>query len=296
VSRANIALSVVAAAAAAAAYGAGAALEHDQAGRVEQRAALDPGLLGSLVRRPLWLAGIAADAVAFALQGVALRFGPVVLVQLLLVAALPAGVVVSALLAQRRLNRPEALGVALCAGGLALAVPGSTLVDLGGTANWRTLLAAGVAVAAVTAALLLLARMQPARRPLALGTAAGVAAGTTSVLLAACAAQVTDLAGLVTAPALYGLAVFGVLAVLLTQAAFQTGDLTAPWAALSVCEPVVAVVLALGVLHERLPSSALALVAGAAGALAAVAGVLVLGARTAAQGRSGAAAPVSRGS
>jgi hypothetical protein len=47
----------------------------------QRRRALPPELLLDLIRQPLWLAGIAANAASFALQVVALRFGPLALIE-----------------------------------------------------------------------------------------------------------------------------------------------------------------------------------------------------------------------
>lgn len=275
-SRADLAVAAVCATGAAVAYGAAAALQHDQAGQVERREAYDVGLVATLATRPLWLAGIAADTLAFVLQAVALRFGAVVLVQLLLVLGLPVGAGVSALLASRSLRRREVLGMLLCGAGLVAAVPGSTLVDLGHTAGTGTLLVTSVLVLAVIGGLVAASRLRRALAPVLLGVAAGTAAGATSVVLAACAAQIGAPLALLRTPSPYALAVFGPLALMLTQSAFQTGSLATPWAALSVTEPVVAVPLAVVLLREQLPTSLLVLSAGAVGVLLAAAGVLVL--------------------
>lgn len=273
--QANVALAVAAGLGAAVAYGAAAAVQHHQAGQVAERGALNPGLLAALVRRPLWLVGVAGDSVAVALQAVALRFGPVVLVQLLIVGGLPIGAVLSTLGARQRLSRRELLGLLLCGGGLAAAVPASTLVGLGHLAGRRSITAATVVVLALTVGLLLAARARRAA-PLALGLAAGVTAGTASVLLAVCAAEFGNLGHLLRTPAPYAAVVIGLVTLLLSQSAFQTGRISTPLAALSVAEPVVAVALAVAVLHQHLPSSGLALVAGGLGTAAALAGVLVL--------------------
>src|SRR5215467_13061974 len=50
---------------------------------------LHPRLIIDLMRRPLWLVGIGATVAGLGLQVVALAFGPLLLVQPLLVTALP---------------------------------------------------------------------------------------------------------------------------------------------------------------------------------------------------------------
>jgi hypothetical protein len=124
--------------------------------------------------------------------------------------------------------------------------------------------------------LLLLARLRPRTAGLATGSAAGIAVGGGSVLLAVCATRFGDLGALLTSAAPYATVAVGLLGLLLSSAAFQTGSLGAPLAALSVVEPVVAVVLAAAVLHERLPTAPGPVAAALAGGALAVAGVLVL--------------------
>jgi len=262
--------------ASAASFGLASALQHREAGRVDRRKALDPGLLGTLARRPAWLLGVAADVSAVALQAVALHFGAVALVQPLLVAGLPVAVVLSARYARRRLRRRDRLGLLLCTGGLLLLAPATATTSLG-TAPSRTAAAvAGLVLGALALALLLLARRVPRLSPPATGTAAGAVIGAGSVLLAVCATRTGDLPALFTSAAPYAAAVVGVLGLLLSQAAFQTGALGAPLAALSVVEPVVAVLLAVTVLHEALPGSRPDRAAALVGALLAVAGVIAL--------------------
>ncbi|MGZ6826070.1 MAG: hypothetical protein ACXVGH_04710, partial [Mycobacteriales bacterium] len=96
------------------------------------------------------------------------------------------------------------------------------------------------------------------------------------VLLAVAAGRFGDWPALFGSWAVYGAVAVGLLGLLLAQVAFQTGDLGAPLAALSVVEPVVAVVLAVTVLHERLPTSPAGAAAAGTGSLLAVTGVLAL--------------------
>ncbi len=262
--------------AAAASFGLASALQHLEAGRIDKRSALDPALLTALARRPTWLLGIIADVAAVALQAVALHFGAVALVQPLLVAGLPVAVLLSARYAGRALLGKERLGLLLCTGGLLLLAPATATTSLGAAPSRATATIAGVLLGAAAGALLLLARRVPRLAPPATGTAAGAVIGAGSVLLAVSAGRSGDLPALLRSVAPYAALVVGLLGLLLSQAAFQTGALGAPLAALSVVEPVVAVLLAVTVLHERLPSDAADRVAAIVGALLAVAGVIAL--------------------
>lgn len=265
--------SVAAALGAATLYGLSAALQHQQARAVAPSAR--PGLLVTLAQRPLWLTGIVADLGAVVLQGLALRLGAVVLVQTLLVAGLPLAAVLSAALHHRRLRRAELRGLLLCSAGLALLAPALSSTPSGHAPSRATGLLAGLVIAVVTLPLLAL-RRHPRYGGLVAGTAAGTVIGAGSLLLAVTAERFGHWAQLFGSWAPYAAAAVGLLGLLLAQVAFQTGELGAPLAALSVAEPLVAVVLAVAVLHETLPTSAPAVAAAVAGALLAVAGVLAL--------------------
>lgn len=249
------------------------ALQHREAGAVET--STSPGLLVTLARRPLWLLGSAADVAAVGLQALALGLGSVALVQTLLVAGLPLAALLSAAMAHRRLRRTEVVGLALCSLGLALLGPALSSTPSGHDPSRASAAVAGLAVGAGVGALLAL-RGRARFGAAATGAAAGAVVGTGSVLLAVAAGRFGDWPALFGSWAVYGAVAVGLLGLLLAQVAFQTGDLGAPLAALSVVEPVVAVVLAVTVLHERLPTSPAAAAEALTGSLLAVTGVLAL--------------------
>ena len=267
---------VVAALGAATLFAVGAAVQHREAHAVADGP--HASLLLRLARRPLWLLGIVADGGAIALQAVAFGFGSVPLVQSLLVSGLPLAALLSATLQRRRMTGHEVLGTLLCAPGIALLAPALSADPSGVDPSRVDALVAGVVVALVALPLLAL---RGSRRfgGLGAGTAAGVVTGAGSVLLAVIAGRFPHWSHLVGSWATWvGLAV-GVLGLLLAQIAFQTGDLGAPLAALTITEPVVATVLAVTVLHDALPHSAGSVAAAVAGALLSVTGVVVLSAQ-----------------
>jgi len=262
---------VAAALGAASLFALASALQHQEARAVVP--SLRPSLLLTLVRRPWWLLGLVADAGAVGLQAVALALGSVALVQTLLVAGLPLAAVLSALLASRRLGRHEVVGLALCSTGLALLCPALASTGLGEDPSRSVSLVAALVVAVVAGGLLLM-RRAPRFGGVFAGAAAGVVIGAGAVLLSVAAGRFGDWSALFGSWALYGALVVGLLGLLLAQVAFQTGELGAPLAALSVVEPLVAVALAAWVLHEQLPSGAGNRMAVVVGALLAAAGVL----------------------
>ena len=74
--------------AAAVLYGAGAALQQRQAAATPSQAAARPRLLLLLVRRPWWLLGIGVELGGFVTHAVALRTGPLTVVQMLVASSL----------------------------------------------------------------------------------------------------------------------------------------------------------------------------------------------------------------
>jgi drug/metabolite transporter (DMT)-like permease len=264
---------VLAAFVAASLFAVGAAVQHQEAQAVAP--GRNASLLLRLARRPLWLLGIVADGGAIAMQAVAFGYGSVPLVQSLLVAGLPLAALLSAVLQRRRMLRAEVVGTLLCAPGIALLAPALSATPSGHDPSRSAAIVAGVVVAAVALPLLAL-RSHRRFGGLYAGTAAGCVTGAGSVLLAVIAGRFGHWSALFGSWAVYAGVVVGVLGLLLAQIAFQTGDIGAPLAALTITEPLVAVVLAVTVLHDDLPSSGGALAAAVAGAVLSVSGVLVL--------------------
>ncbi|MFI5568177.1 DMT family transporter [Streptomyces sp. NPDC051740] len=241
------------------------------AGVLQQRAAatrpdteaLTARLLGRLARDPLWLCGIGLAVVAYGFQSLALAFGPLSLVQPLIVAELVFAVPLSARLYRLRLGRREWSGTLAVAAGLALALlsarPHGGDPRAAGPLSW--LLAVG-AVAAVVCGALATARMLSGPwRASATALAAGAVMGTQSVLLAATVDRLRH--GLLTALATwqtYALVAASVGGLLLIQSAFQQGPLAASMTVLDATEPVVAVTMGMllfdETIHTGWPASA----------------------------------------
>lgn len=163
---------VAAALAASLVFGISSVAEQRGTKRVKSRRPLSPELLLDLVRQPLWLAGVGATVMGFALQVVALSFGPLALVEPILVCDLIFAVLISAAL-RRRWDPIMLAGVVACAGGVAgflvIARPsgGQSTVSPGAALP----LCLGLAVA--LAGCLTLARLSRTARPLALALARG---------------------------------------------------------------------------------------------------------------------------
>ncbi|WP_217130590.1 DMT family transporter [Streptomyces sp. AC558_RSS880] len=208
--------------------------------------ALTARLLGRLARDPLWLCGIGLAVVAYGFQSLALAFGPLSLVQPLIVAELVFAVPLSARLYRLRLGWWEWSGTLAVAAGLALALlsarPHGGDPRAAGLLPW--LLAVGAVAAVVCGALAAARVLSGPRRASATALAAGAVMGTQSVLLAATVDRLRH--GLPTALAAwqtYALVAASVGGLLLIQSAFQQGPLAASMTVLDATEPVVAVAM-----------------------------------------------------
>jgi drug/metabolite transporter (DMT)-like permease len=253
--------------AAALVFGLAAVIEQRSTKLVRQRRALSPRLLVDLARQPLWLAGICADLAGFVLQVVALRFGPLALVEPILVCDLIFAAVISAYL-RRRWDPVMFTGVVACAAGvagfLAIARPS------GGesTMNLANVLPLAAALAAAVAGSLALARRSRRARPLALALACGINYGVAAFLVKLITSDFRGVPSLLASWPIYALAVVAPLGFLLNQNAFQQGTLISPvLAVITATDPLVSIGIAHFWLHESLTGSP----AGVAGAVVSLA-------------------------
>ena len=104
----------------AASYGVASVLQHQAAEHQGEELALSAGLAVRLVRSPRWLLGNVGDLVGFVLQLLALRHGPVTLVEPLLVTSLVFAFPVAALVRHQRVPWAEPAAAVVVTAGLAL--------------------------------------------------------------------------------------------------------------------------------------------------------------------------------
>ena len=179
-------LAVVLALAAAAAFGTGTALQHRAASGVPGMDAPPGRLLSRLLRRRSWLAGLCLSAVGFALHVAALHYGPLSLVQPIVVTTTVFAVFVRSALDRMLPDRAEVVWSLCTLAGLTLFI--ATVGTRGGDHQHGSdraaamFLVAGAVVAAVASLLARQTRV-PARRGFLLGVAAGILYGLTAGLV-----------------------------------------------------------------------------------------------------------------
>ncbi len=250
---------VLLALASAASYGVASVLQHQAAEHQGEELALSAGLAVRLVRSPRWLLGNVGDVVGFVLQLLALRHGPVTLVEPLLVTSLVFAFPVAALVRHQRVPWAEPAAAVVVTAGLALFLavarpgPGRGHVPTG------ELVALVAATAVVVGALVLLARGAERRRAgLLLAVAGGVSFGTMAASVSITWHTID--AGVLHALTTFGpyaVAVTGVAGIVLTQAAFSAGVLRLTLPTLTVVQPLVAVAIGVGFLTEKVSTAGL---------------------------------------
>ncbi|MEW2516353.1 hypothetical protein [Streptomyces sp. NPDC046870] len=222
-----------------------------------------------------WWSAVGLNAAAALLHVVALKYGPLTVVQplgaLTLVAAVPLG----ARAAGRRVSAVEWRGTALTLLGLAV-----LLVTASGPAPARVLsLTEALVVAGTTAAAIGLLSRPGARPGLRHATASGFASGVASALTQTVTVAATDRSGPALSTEVIVVAVlvaaFAVGGLLLSQTAYR-GGLGAPLAVVTLTNPVAAAVIGLTLLGQGLRGGAAGVLLALAGAGLASWGVVLL--------------------
>lgn len=222
-----------------------------------------------------WWASVGLNAGAALLHVVALKYGPLTVVQplgaLTLVAAVPMG----ARAAGRKVSATEWRGTALTLAGLA-----AVLVTASGSAPQQVLsLTEAVTVAGTTAALIGLLSRPGAQPGLRHATASGFASGVASALTQTVTVAATDRSGSVLSLQVVLVAVlvaaFAVGGLLLSQTAYR-GGLGAPLAMVTLSNPVAASLIGLTLLGQGLRGGPEGILLALAGAALASRGVVLL--------------------
>jgi drug/metabolite transporter (DMT)-like permease len=270
-------IAVVAAVAAALVFGIASVADQRSTKRVKRRRRPSPRIFLDLVRQPLWLASLAGTVLGFVLQVVALRFGPLALVEPLLVLDLIFAVLINSYLRNRW--DPALLGGVVAtatgvAGFLVVAQPTSGQAHVSFTVVLP--LAAGLA-ASVMGCLAVAARNQRLR-PLAFALACGINYGVAAFLVKLVISDVGGgMARIMTDWPIYALAVVGPLGFLFNEYAFQQGTLIAPvLSIITSCDPIISITLGTLWLNEKLSSTPAGIAGEVATLILMVAGIIVV--------------------
>lgn len=280
---ASLVVAVPAAIAGAACMGLASAAQSRATKQVPDTATLHPRLLWHLVREPIWLIGIGATVIGLSLQVVSLAFGPLLLVQPLLVCALPFASFFAALLAHHRVDRVIVLGAFICVAGLSAFLLLARPTGGGDLLLFRAPLAAlavplgVIAIGGVLLSILVGGPVKVLGLSLATGVCYGVAAGLMKVVAG-------ELRSGFAVPfghwSLYAVCVIGPVGFLLSQNTFQQGRMVSPaLAVITTIDPLVGVVIGVFWLGESAHTGTAAVIGEVIAALVIVLGIAVLSRR-----------------
>jgi drug/metabolite transporter (DMT)-like permease len=214
-----------------------------------------PGSLLKLAKQTWWLLGTAALLCGYAFQAVALAKGRLAVIQPLLVTTIVFALPLGYFLTSQLINRREVLGALVVVLGLAI----FTVVGQAGDGNdnapaheWAVAVVVFGAIAAVL--LVLGGRGSLARKAGLYGACAGVLYGLSASLCKPTVEILGDdgIGAVLTSWEAYAFAVAGILAFVVQQVSLATGKLAASVAAVSVCNPLVSIVIGTLLLDERL--------------------------------------------
>jgi hypothetical protein len=239
-------------------YGVGAAFEQHQAASAPDSSAGRPRLIALLVRQPVWLLGIAAQLGGFAAHAVALRSGPLTIVQMVIAAEL----IVSVAIVRLRSGRPLpstawAAGAAVVAG-IAAFLALTSFGRSGDPGQGHGLGAAGLGAAGLGAAAAGAAAIAAAvvglsaagrRRALLLAVAAGLADACLAVVtMALSEVSRHGIAAVAGSWPVYALMAGGLCSVLLTQTAYQAACPMVTLPVIAAVTPIASVAIGIGFL------------------------------------------------
>ena len=258
---------------------------------LQQRAGLEKpastegaGLLVQMAKRPVWLAGIAADALGFVCQAVALAVGRLAVVQPLLVATVVFALPLGARFTGQKVRRTDVLAafvvLAALIAFLLIADP-SGGIDDAPLGEW--LVAIGVCAAICVPIFVLRKHGTPGRRAAALGTATGILFALSAAFTKVVADQFEEgIFEIFVHWHLYALVVVGYASMTFNQLALNTGALAPAVATALAFDPITSVVLGVTLLDESLHTSPLG-IAGTVLALGAALGGMTVLARSQSQ-------------
>ncbi|QYC45858.1 hypothetical protein Nocox_41585 [Nonomuraea coxensis DSM 45129] len=215
---------------------------------LQRRAALtvpqDPparmGLILALVRKPVWLWGIAALIGGFLFQAAALSQGAIALVQPVLVVELPFTMIILSMAFGIVLDRSTWLAIGALSAGLAIFLVAAD-PDVGrwvpDAIGW---IAATVVTAAVMATLVAVGVLaKGAVRPAVLGVATGIGFAFTATLIKTCTAIAQeDMGALPRSWQLYAMVAAGLCSLVLLQHTLHSGPLVVAQPALTISDPI----------------------------------------------------------
>ena len=261
------------------AFGGGVAFEAQAAVEIPVEHAGRPSLLLRLLRRPLWVIGLALNVTGFALQAAALHRGSLVVVQPLLTTSLLFTLLIIAVWTRSALSRSQWLAILLVIFGLAIFLgvssPDGSSAATADAKSWMLCTIAVVTILGTTVAAGL--RVAGTARAALLAIAAGTSDAYMATLAKAFSRSLDHGVWAVFRTwTPYAVVVAGITALVFISTAYQAGRPTVSLPIITVLDPIVAALIGLTLYNEHLRFGGMrgpAIVLAVAGM---VAGLLIL--------------------
>lgn len=253
-------------------------LQQREASRRPSKERLSARLFGRLLHDRLWLLGIGLAGLSYGFQAVALTFGPLALVQPLIVSELLLAVPVSVRLRKLHLRPRDWLAVTTVVAGLALGILAASPTRGHPLQSFRTWLPALIGVTAITVGAALATRaLKGPPRATAFAFGGAVMMALQSALYDATIELLRTQRWLVFAHwETYALVVASVVGMFLIQNAFQAGPLAASTPVIDATLPLAAIVLGVWLFGEHVRTGVLPLAGAGLGILMLVGGIVAL--------------------
>lgn len=270
-------IAILAALGAAGSFAGGGVLQQHAASTRPEGEALSFRLIIDLVHDRMWLLGIGLAILSYVLEGFALSFGPLVLVQPLIVTELLFALPISVRWRGMKLARREWLGTLSVAGGLTLglvsAAPGAGRPEAP-IGEWI------VALSIVVALTLLVASWGrrtrgPARSSLYALGAAFIFGAQAALFKASVARFEKGLVPAIESWEIWAMFAASILGLVLVQSAYESGPLATSMPVVDSVDPAVAIVFGIVLFHEHIRSG-IWLTGIASGIVMLMAGILLL--------------------
>ena len=235
-------------------------------------------MLARLARNKIWLAGLGAAVLSYGFQAVALTFGPLALVQPLVVSELLFAVPISAKLRGIHLGRREWTAILVVVAGLAIGIAcadprkANPLVPI---TLWAGALG-GIALLVALAVLIGRQLSGPAKASLFALAGASTMALQSALYKATISALERDKLGVFLHWQAYALIITSFLGLYLVQNAYQAGPLAASMPVMDAVLPTVGIALGIGLFGEPIRTSWWGLAGASAGLALLIIGIVVL--------------------
>jgi hypothetical protein len=260
----TVLVATVSALVAAACFAVAAAFQHRSAGLVSDASRAEglAGFVSLTLRHPLWIVGTVADIFGFALHALALREGPLTLVQPVLVTGVIFAFPLRRILEHRRPRKGELVWAAALAAGLALflviATPASGTIQAADPIP--TVIAVVLVVVGIAGCWVAARRLRGHSAAVVLGAAGGLAFAAEAGLLKELADTFAHGIGpLLTSWPFYALIAVGATGLLLNQLAYQVAPLRISLPVITTVDPVVSLVIGVAVFDEHFRTAPAAL-------------------------------------